>query len=391
MISLLHPLWAQAGDVYIIKQTILAILSELVTSMKQDSRRYHPMIIPLIEGSVDPSSEIRVYLIEEAMDLWAAILVQTPSPASQEVVSLARHLFPIYESASEMLRKAFEITDLYIQLIPRHFFSEASLLLRPLASILSTSRREAAGLITELVEMLIRTADHLDGSQGVSNLTTHLISSGLLSNLLIGLRSAYEAHQTTGPNRPSTSIDGLIETDYLCVLARLALASPALFLSALTATIPSESIEATVSWLLTEWLSHLDNVANPEKKKLLCLALTAFLETNQPWILGRLQELMTIWTDLIAELVDGDNRGVDCLVWWDANNLKPEGPEAPADERRRNLTYADPVHRIDLKAFVRDKLQAAVKACGGRETFKSRWLVNVDGEIVKAFGALGVV
>lgn len=391
IVSLLHPLWAQAGDVYLIKQTILGILSGLVTSMKHESQRYHTMIIPLIESSVDPSSEIRVYLIEEAMDLWSAVLIQTPSPPSQEIISLTRHLIPMYESASEILRKAFEITELYIQLVPRYFFTEAPVLLRPLASLLATTKREAAGLITDLVELLIRTADHLDGSQGVANLTAHLMSSEFLSILLIGLRNAYEAHQTTGPNRPSTSIDGLVETDYLSVLARLALASPSLFLSALKATIPSESIEATISWLLTEWLSHLDNVCNPEKRKLFCLALTALLETNQPWILDRLQELMTLWTDLVAELVDEENRGADCLVWWNVDNLKPEGQETPADERRRNLTFADPIHKLDLKGFVRDMLKATVEACGGRESFERMWLVNVDAEVVRAFGALGVV
>lgn len=349
------------------------------------------MIIPLIESSVDPSSEIQAYLIEEAMDLWSAILVQSPSPVSQEVVAMARYLFPMYESATEILRKAFEITELYVQLIPQHFLNEAHFLLRPFTSLLATTKREAAGLITDLVELLIRNADYLDGSQGVANLTAHLISSGFLSSLLSGLRIAYNAHQTTGPNRPSTSIDGLVETDYISVLARLALASPALFLSALTVALPGEHIETIMSWLLTEWLSHMDNVSNPERRKLFCLALTALLESNQPWILGRLQELMTLWTDLILELVDDDNSGADCLVWRNMDNLKPDAPEASVDELRRTLTFADPVHRLDLKGFVRDKLQAVVEACGGRETFESMWLVNVDAEVVGAFRGLGVV
>lgn len=349
------------------------------------------MIIPLVESSFNSSSEIRVNLIEDAMDLWSAVLVQTPSPASQEIVSMARHLFPMYESATEILRNAIEITELYIQLTPQQFFSEASALLQPLSSLLATNKPQVAGLITNLVELLIRIADHLDGSQGVSNLMTHLISSGFLSTLLIGLRSAYDAHQATGPNRPTTFIDGLVETDYLSVVARIALASPSLFLSALTATMPSESTETNFSWLLTEWLSHLDNVSNPEKRKLFCLALTALLETNQSWILGRLQELMTLWTDLVIELVDEDNRGADCLVWPNIDNLKPEGAETPADERRRNLNFADPVHRLDVQEFVRGKLQVVVEACGGHEAFESRWLVNVDAEVVRAFGALGVV
>lgn len=385
------------------KQSILAILSALVASMKAESQRYHAMIIPLIDSSVQLTSPTRVYLLEEAMDLWATILVQTSSPAPQETINLAQHLFPMYEAASDALRKALEITETYILLIPQHFLSESMRLLVPFSLLLGASKREAIGVITRLVELLVQSAYYIGGLQAVSQLTTSLVSSQFLFTLLTGLRAAYSAHQTTGPNRTSSSIDGIVETDYLSVLARLALSSPSLFTSALTAAWPQENFETTISWLLAEWFSHIDNIGDPERKKLSCLALTNLLQAGQPWILNHLQELMTVWTDTITELFDdesngnldgsGGSGGTDCLIYWDEHKLRPEGggPEAPADERRRRLSFADPVHRVDVKVFIRERLQGAAAACGGQESFEKLWVVNVDKDVLRGFGGLGVV
>lgn len=372
------------------KQHILAILNDLVTSMKDQSRRYHQMIIPIIASSVEPSSENQVYLLENAMELWGSILVHTAHPASQETISLAQYLFPLYESASESLRKALEITETYVKLIPEHYLSVAPALLTPLVPLLTTTKHEAACLVTQLVELLIRTAEYTGGPQAVANLTDHLVATNFIQTLLNGIQSAYSAHQTTGPNRVTSSIHGLVETASFSVIARLILASPQVFLSALQVAFPQDTLENNISRLLTEWFSHFDNIGDPTSNKLSCLALTALLEANQPWILSRIQELMTVWTDVITDLVDQET-GSDSLIYWDMESLKLPGPEAPAEERSRKLAYADPVRRLDIKVFVRQKLEAAVAASGGREAFEQNWLVHVDADVVRDFRALGVV
>jgi hypothetical protein len=97
-----------------------------------------------------------------------------------------------------------------------------------------------------------------------------------------------------------------VETDYFSVLARLALTSIRAFVTALQAvgTSIGQTFEETMEWLLTEWFSHFGNIGHPIRRKLNCMALTKLLETNQKWILGRMQDLMTVWTDVLAELVD---------------------------------------------------------------------------------------
>jgi hypothetical protein len=56
IVNLLPPLWEQSGEEHLMKQAILTILSRLITSMKADSRPYHPLVLPIIKGAVEPGS-----------------------------------------------------------------------------------------------------------------------------------------------------------------------------------------------------------------------------------------------------------------------------------------------------------------------------------------------
>ena len=385
------------------KQAILGILSALATSMQAESRKYHSLIIPLIQSSVEPNSESKVYLLEDALELWSTILVQTPSPASPEIVSLVQYLFPMFDVASEILRKALEIVELYIYLIPSGFLTDGTLIFNGFGLLLRSVKPESSRTVTSLVELLIRSADRLGGASAVGDLIETMHKSNLLSTILSGIYSAYLAHQSTGPNRRKSSVDGIVETEYLSICARLALASPASFVTGLNATAAMSAwnehhtSEQPIEWFLTEWFSHMDNIGNPAQKKLSCLALTSFLETGQPWILSRLQSLMTVWTDVVTELVvdvsleEGKVDYRDSLVYNDPNAQKPDGPEAPADERIRVLNFEDPVHRIDVRVLIQEKLAVAMEKCGGMETFQREWVQNVDKDVGRAFGALGIV
>jgi len=131
----------------------------------------------------------------------------------------------------------------------------------------------------------------------------------------------------------------------------------------------------------------------------MALALTKLLETEQPSILSNLQLLMTMWTDVITELREDTNGEIlgsmtDHLVFEDPAQLRlmEEGAvEAPEDERRRMLSFADPVHGVRLPEFVQGHLRTAIQAAGGEERFQADWLANVDREVVAAFGKLGIL
>lgn len=56
IVTLLPQLWEQSGDEHLMKQAILTLMSALIHSMKQDSVRYHPLVLPLIQSSIEPGS-----------------------------------------------------------------------------------------------------------------------------------------------------------------------------------------------------------------------------------------------------------------------------------------------------------------------------------------------
>ena len=270
--------------------------------------------------------------------------------------------------------------------------TSTSVILAPLTTLLKGSKREVTGLVLSIVELLMQSALHLGGSEALTSFISQLMELNFLQTILVGLRGAHEAHQTSGPNRAKTWLDVLVETDYYSILARIALASPNLFIEAVKVAAPAllnEPFETTISWILSEWFRHLDNISHPEKKKLSCLAVTTLLQTGQPWITVRLQELMTVWTEVVVELYDNDERKDDCLVYGDVELMKGAN-ETAEQEGQRKLMFADPVHRFDLKPFIREHLRQAIIACGGNEAFQEQWIINVDKDVLSEFSKLGI-
>jgi hypothetical protein len=253
--------------------------------------------------------EVQVYLLEDALELWAAIIIQTPEPPSTELLSLVPLLFPIFELGTENLRKALEITESYILLAPRQMLEDPvrKNFFAAFTVLLGNLKQDSNGVVTHLVEIFTRAAETIGGEAAVEMVASGLVETGFMRRLLEGLRESWEAHQTTGPDRRHTNIEGVVETDYWSVLARIALASPSVFVTTMraVAAIRAEGVESLLQWALTEWFSHFGNMGEPHKKKLMCLALTNLLETGQAWILDRLQDLITVWTDVITELQEG--------------------------------------------------------------------------------------
>lgn len=406
------------------KQAILTLLSALIDALKQDSVKYHSLVLPLIRSSVDPGSvsisffsttkmctdiakESLLYLLEEALGLWSSIMMQTTAPASPEVLSLLPALFPMFEDATDSVPQALQIAESYIILAPQEVLSDKIRLpmLSSFATLLratASTARQRLGTVPRLVELMIRGAEAVDGgSENTYNVISRsLIDSAFLTSLLEGLHSAYEASQGTGPNRKSTQVYGVVETDYLSVLARLALANPQILVSAVSTT-AGTSDEQTMSWIMTEWFSHYDNIGSVNQKKLHALALTSLLAINGPdtqpplYVLNHLQSYLTVWTDIVTELADGTeedhNTGGDYLIYW--NQTQPgkfDEYEPPENDRRRQWETSDIIHNINIRDFVRQRLHSLIIGCGGEQRFEEEWLVNVDREVVSAFGALGL-
>lgn len=360
-------------------------------------------------------------MLEEALELWSAILIQTPSPPSADILSLAPSLFPVFELGTDSVRQALDITESYILLAPQEMISDNMRfrLFASLEALLGATTKQRIGVVPHLAETLIRASETVVGAsdQAYQLVAKSLVDSSFLSSLLSGLHDAHQASQSTGPRRKTSPVYGVVETDYLSVLARMALADPRIFISAVTAAASPSTEEQTFSWLLEEWFFHFDNIGSVTHKKLHAMALTQLLSVNgtssppPAYVLNNMQSYLTVWTDIITELAEGadadpnDPRSGDYLIFWDGpkgdgiTNDNNEGgaeekyqeTEPPETTRRRGWSNMDAVHKVNIRRFVREKVQGMVVGCGGEERFRDEWLVNVDAEVVSAFGGLGLI
>ena len=285
--------------------------------MKADSRQFHNIILPLIESSIQLESETRSWLLEDALDLWSAILAQADQVG--DLLNLVKHIKPLFEMASDALRKGLEITEQYVLLAPQAILEQSLQFTADFRDLIThMNAREAREVVMHIVDTLFQMATYIGGKPAVGRLAYIINESNFLQHILLGLKSAYDSHQSTGPNRVVTDIDGIVEADYFMVLARILLFDPSTFITVVSDAL-SEPIETILPWLLTEWFTNCENVGNIAQKKLMCLSLTNLLQLPpRKQILDRLQEFMGLWSDTVAECMEyteGEPEGRDTLVW----------------------------------------------------------------------------
>lgn len=388
LMEALPSVWEKSGaEEYMIKQAVVAIFTALVMSMGSDSQRYHNFMIPLLSEAARPGSDLHLHLIDESLELWNAVLMQSEAPLASEVVDLAEFALPLLEYQSETASQALGVIESYIIFAPRAMMEDR--LRRPilvaLSGALDSRSLEQVRLSTVCLEYLIRAAAELGGSGGVSVIMQDMMETGFLAKIMANLRNAWEAHQTTGPNKEVSKLNPTTEGHYLAILARLAVADPKLFTQMLAAM---GSLADVWTWLSAEWFAYMSRIDHLERQKLFLLGLTRLVELPSPMqelVLGKLQDYLEMWTSAILELQDGAANGPDTLIWTEPEETDYDTPKSVME---RQLAAKDPVHSVHALGFVTASLGGLVTRTGGEAAFEEQWAVNVDKEVLGRFREL---
>ncbi|KAH8906125.1 ARM repeat-containing protein [Coniochaeta sp. PMI_546] len=394
IMSILPQLWDLAeGEEYMLKQSVLAITTALVMSMKEDSQKFQNLMVPLLREALNPESALHLHLLEESVELWKSILQMSSPPLVDELRSLASLALPLLQYDTNVSKECLEIVRDYIILSPQDLLNDdlRQSALRELAGTLNSKSREQLDGGTKSIELLIRQAEALGGAQGVSVVFQDMTEIHLIRKILSDLYNAFQSNQTVGPNKVSRRINTVVEKSYFAILARLALAEPAAFVDNLARFSNDAEFPQPWTWLLSEWFASFDYLADLERGKLSCLALTRLCELPglvQELVLEKLQDFLSMWTSVRTELrygmdtIDGDSLVRTSLA------LEPNEFETPIDVVERAIAAADPVHTINAHVFVNTTLQGLVQRAGGQQRFEQEWLVNIDKDVLAGFEAL---
>lgn len=385
LMTALPKVWENSGaEEYMIKQHIIAILSALVMSMGSESQRYHHFMMPLLGEAARVGSDLHVHLIDESLELWNAILMQSHPPLTKDVIDLADAVLPLLEYQQETASQAMSAIESYILIAPGAMLEGdmRPATLNALSSALNSKSREQVRLATVCIEYLIRAAADLGGTNGISVIIQDMVDIGFMQKIMENLRDAWEAHQTTGPNKKVGKLSTVTQGDYFAVLARLALAEPALFAQLLASFGPLHEVWG---WLSAEWFSYIHGMDHPERQKLYLLGLSRLLELPSPiqeLVLGKLQDYFEMWAAVLAELQEGVPNGPDMLIMEEEEVTEYDTPKSIAE---RQMKAKDPIHTVHAASFVREILQNLVGRLGGEVAFQEQWAANVDADVIAKF------
>lgn len=205
---------------------------------------------------------MQVYLLEDALELWEATIRATPAPAAQQLLDLVPFLLPCVEFGTLTLRRVLAIIESYVLLAPREMIDlYRAPLFDAFAALLGTLKPEANGIITHVVEIVIRAAQALGGDQALAVVGNELLRSGFLAQIFEGISKSHEAHSTSGPNRKYSPLEAVVLTDYFSVLSRMVLAGTSWWVDCVGRVAEgrgrAEGVEGVMTWVLEEWFRHV--------------------------------------------------------------------------------------------------------------------------------------
>ncbi len=427
IMSMLPGLWADSGEEGLMKQAILTMISAIVSSLKQKSLKYHSAILPLLRDSVLPDPEGALYLLPDAIDLWTAVVQQTPSdnpPPSAELLALSANLVHLAELGSESLGQVFDLIESYILLSPSTMVSPHILnpLLTNICPMFAADGRSRTGdfqKASRVIETLISSlslvkhfATFNDAEQALKQILSSTVDTSFLPTILQNLKLAYTYHLDPRPSRQPPDVVGPKETNLFNILSHMAIVNPRVFWDALEQT-PTFDQEGALPWLITEWISNFDAIGGVQEKKLQTIAISRLLHSassrnrKATIMLEQLQSILTIWTDVTIALGEDAPEGTFGDYLWYGRRYYDHGPsrgltakpdtgekklvwvdEAPEEERRREFDDVDPVHRENIRFDLRQELHRLLHIIGP-DVFQRQWLSRCDSAVVEGFARLG--
>lgn len=386
--QILDRIWTDSDDEPLVQQWILTVITAIMTSLKSDSTKFAPGIVSLIKKSI--TSPAKLYLLEEALELWTIILQWTPVDSNEYANSLYWELPPLFESGSDLLPQVFEICTSYILLSPMTVMKSAKrlfLFLKPFLEVLGSTRARDASLVPTLIEKMVMSVSLMDPTlqeEAFNHLMESIVTSEFLSNVVHLLKEAFDYHEHPQPNKRPPDISGPAETLLYSVVARFCQFNPTLTLHAL------KSSTSDIKWLIKEWINSIDTIGDVSRKKLQVLALSNLYRASEvDFMMEFLQEMLTIWTDLLIQLgFDAPLESQGDYLWQSQGTDQNETPE---EYRKAILDQNDPVHSVNLRHFVALIFGHVIENAGGRSSFEKNWLNQIDDKVVKAFLDLQLV
>uniref|UniRef100_A0ABI7YL21 Importin N-terminal domain-containing protein n=1 Tax=Felis catus TaxID=9685 RepID=A0ABI7YL21_FELCA len=351
------------------KMHVLHVLSCVIERVNiqglgADSKNLYPFLLPVIQLSTDVSQPPHVYLLEDGLELWLVTLENSPC-VTPELLRIFQNMSPLLELSSENLRTCFKIINGYIFLSSTEFL-----------------QTYAVGLCQSFCELL-----------------KEITTEGQVQVLKV-VENALKVNPVLGPQMFQPILPcvfrGIIEGErypvvmstYLGVMGRVLLQNTSFFSSLLNEMAHkfNQEMDQLLGNMIEMWVDRMDNITQPERRKLSALALLSLLPSDNSVIQDKFCGIINISVEGLHDVMTEDpETGTykDCMLMSHLEEPKvteDEEPPTEQDKRKKMLALKDPVHTVSLQQFIYEKLKAQQELLG-EQGFQSL-METVDTEIV---------
>ncbi|XP_066231784.1 importin-11 isoform X2 [Saccopteryx leptura] len=364
LVQYLPLLWKQSEEHNMLRCAILTTLIHLVQGLGADSKNLYPFLLPVIQLSTDVSQPPHVYLLEDGLELWLVTLENSPC-ITPELLRIFQNMSALLELSSENLRTCFKIINGYIFLSSTEFLQTYAVgLCQSFCELLKDITTEGQVQVLKVVENALKVNPVL-GSQ---------MFQPILPCVFRGI--------IEGERYP------VVMSTYLGVMGRVLLQNTSFFSSLLTEMAHkfNQEMDQLLGNMIEMWVDRMDNITQPERRKLSALALLSLLPSDNSVIQDKFCGIISISVEGLHDVMteDPETRTYkDCMLMSHLEEPKvteDEEPPTEQDKRKKMLALKDPVHTVSLQQFTYEKLKAQQELLG-EQGFQSL-METVDTEIV---------
>ncbi|KAI8593553.1 armadillo-type protein [Geranomyces variabilis] len=249
LMQVLPELWRLAADQQMFRGSILHIFSKLVVSLREDSEQLHPVLLPILAYSVDVNNPAHVYLLDDGLDLWHAVVCNATT-LTEDLHALVGLAVQILDFGSEGLKKALGIIECYVVLDVRVLDAHANGVLTQISNALETLRPEAAPATLRCLDVIVQTTY---SAARLPALQQALVATRVIERLMVAILNEAEI--------------AVVVVGCLGIIARLAACEPAWTLALLAETNNGAGIDI--------WCDKFDNMGTTKQRKLTAVGLTS--------------------------------------------------------------------------------------------------------------------
>uniref|UniRef100_A0AAX7SFD4 Importin-11 n=1 Tax=Astatotilapia calliptera TaxID=8154 RepID=A0AAX7SFD4_ASTCA len=365
LVQYLPLLWKQSEEHNMLRCAILTTLIQLVQGLGAESKNLYPFLLPVIQLSTDVSQPPHVYLLEDGLELWLVTLENSPA-ITPELLRIFQNMSALLELSSENLRTCFHIVNGYIYLSATEFLQNyAESLCRSFCDLLKDITNEGRVQVLKVVEIALKVSPMLGA---------HMFQP-LLPAVFRGI--------VDGERYP------VVMSTYLGIMGRVLLQNFSFFSSLLSqmASECNQEMDQLLGNVIEMWVDRMDNITQPERRKLSSLALLSLLPSDNSVIQDKFCGIVNICVEALHDVMTEDpETGTfkDCMLMSHFEEPKlsdDEEPPTEQDKRKKLLALEDPVHSVSLQQFVYEKLKAQ-QALMGDQGFGAL-METVDTELVR--------